>query len=291
MNVTPMLENPCSGCVIGAALPGRGQAMAENLGDLRPPVVVLVQPQMGENIGMAARAMANFGLLEMRIVAPRDGWPNARAIETATGATDILDRATLYPSVREAVADCHCVWATTARARGQGKRVVAPRAAMQAVVGGGVAQRHAVLFGPERTGLANDDISLADAILTFPVSPGHTSLNMSQAVLLVGYEWFVTAHGGAPAFDGKDQGLPATREMVHSFFDFIETELDQAGFFVPDAKRALMQRNFRNILHRLAMTEQDVRTLRGAAAALVNGRRRRKDAGMENKRDGWPAKE
>lgn len=239
------------------------------------PVIILVRPQMGENIGMAARAMANFGASALRLVAPRDGWPNAKAVETAAGATAILEAARIYPDVRAAVADCQFVWATTARARGQGKRVEAARMAVAEMVQQGNATGHAVLFGPERTGLENDEISLADAILTFPVDPAYASLNVSQAVLLVAYEWFSAAHGGAPAFGAKEQGPPAPRAMVHSFFDFIEGELDAAGFFVPDHKKPLMQRNFRNILHRLAMSEQDVRTLRGAIVALVNGRRAR----------------
>ena len=241
------------------------------------PVVVLVQPQMGENIGMAARAMANFGADTLRLVAPRDGWPNARAVETATGAAHVLEQAVVFPDVRSAIADCQFVWATTARARGQGKRVTAARAAMIETATAGADVRHAVLFGPERTGLGNDDISLCDAILTFPVDPAHASINVSQAVLLVAYEWFSAAHGSVPAFAEKEQGPPAPRAMVHSFFDFIEAELDKAGFFVPVQKRSLMQRNFRNILHRLAMTDQDVRTLRGAIVALINGRRTRRD--------------
>lgn len=243
---------------------------------VQAPVIVLVRPQMGENIGMSARAMANFGLSELRLVAPRDGWPNGKAVETAAGATGILDRASLFPDVRSAVADCGFVWATTARARGQGKRVESARAAMTETALHGAA-RHAVLFGPERTGLENDEISLADAILTFPVDPAYASLNVSQAVLLVAYEWFALMLGGAPAFSAKEQGPPAPREMVHSFFDFVEGELEAAGFFTPDHKKALMQRNFRNILHRLAMSEQDVRTLRGAIVALVNGRRLRRN--------------
>lgn len=247
-------------------------------GRLPAPVIVLVRPQMGENIGMAARAMRNFGVPALRIVAPRDGWPNAKAVETAAGATAILDSAAIFPDVRSAVADCHFVWATTARARGQGKRVESARAAMAETVAAGD-MRHAILFGPERTGLDNEEISLSDAILTFPVDPAYASLNVSQAVLLVAYEWFALAQGGALPFGAKEQGPPAPREMVHSLFDFVELELEQAGFFAPDHKKALMQRNFRNILHRLAMTEQDVRTLRGAFAALVQGRRRRTGAG------------
>ncbi|MGL5735345.1 MAG: RNA methyltransferase [Beijerinckiaceae bacterium] len=253
--------------------------MSEGAMNALPPVIVLVRPQMGENIGMAARAMANFGLGALRIVAPRDGWPNPKAEETAAGATHILNAAQVFDSVRAAVADCHGVWATTARARGQGKRVETPRIAMAECAAAGAGHRTAILFGPERTGLENDDISLCDGILTFPVDPAFASLNVSQAVLLVAYEWFSIAQGGGPAFGAKEQGPAAPREMVHSFFDFIESELDQAGFFVPDHKKPLMQRNFRNILHRLAMSEQDVRTLRGAVVALVNGRRVRKHAG------------
>jgi tRNA/rRNA methyltransferase len=244
------------------------------------PVIILVEPQMAENIGMCARAMANFGLSELRLVQPRDGWltdgelPKAAA-QTAAGAVHILENASLFPDVATAIADLNFVYATTARERGQMKRVFTPAEAMpdtaQRLANG---QRIGILFGRERTGLENDQISLADAILTFPVNPNFTSLNLAQAVLLTGYEWLKAIEGGLPPFQREGSALPAKREMVLSLFDYVEEELDKAGFF-PPAKREIMVRNFRDILHRLAMSEQDARTLRGAFSALARGRRRK----------------
>lgn len=241
------------------------------------PVIILVEPQMAENIGMAARAMANFGLAEMRLVAPRDGRPEKTgkkkgAHQAASGASHIIEGATIYPDTRSAIADLSMVFATTARERGQMKRVLTPDAAcpeMAERIGQG--QRIGILFGKERTGLSNDDVSLADAVLTFPVNPAFASLNLAQAVLLVGYEWFKAAGGEAP-FKGESTSPPAPREMVTSFFDYLEESLSGTGFFPPD-KRPIMVRNLRDIFHRLAMTEQDVRTLRGAFVAMVTGRK------------------
>lgn len=242
------------------------------------PVVILVAPQMAENIGMAARAMANFGLHELRLVAPRDGWPQKTtrkkgAWQAASGATHILDNARLFATLPEAIADLHAVYATTARSREQMKRVWTPAELMPELpmrIAAG--HRVGILFGRERTGLDNDEVSLADAILTFPVDPKFASLNLAQAVLLVGYEWFKASTGGAAPFRSGAGSAPATREGVVSFFAFLEDSLADAGFFPPD-KRPIMARNLRDIFHRIEMTEQDVRTLRGAMTALVRGRR------------------
>jgi len=240
------------------------------------PAVILVEPQLGENIGMAARAMANFGLSELRLVNPRDGWPSDKALAAASGAQAIVEGASLYPDARSAIADLHGVFATTARERGQMKRVFSPEEALRDIrprLAQG--ERFGVLFGRERTGLENDEISLADAIVTFPVNPAFASLNLAQAVLLVGYEWFKLSSGAALPFGGEARSPPATRDMVVSLFDFLEGELDAVDFYPPD-KRPVMTRNMRDILHRMAMSEQDVRTLRGALKALVEGRRARK---------------
>ncbi len=226
------------------------------------PAIVLVQPQMGENIGMAARAMMNFGLSDLRIVAPRDGWPNEKALAAAVGADALIARATVHATVAEAVADRQFVWATTARARGQGKRVALPSDAMDDAARSDL--RVAVLFGAERTGLSNDDVALADAILTFPVDDALPSLNLAQAVMLVAYEWRRRAIGEAAPFSSPFGTEPADRAPVLSLFDFI-----------PENKRPIMVRNLRNILHRIGMTEQDVRTLRGVVTALAEGRRKR----------------
>lgn len=236
------------------------------------PAVILVEPQMGENIGMAARAMANFGLSELRLVAPRDGWPNEKAVAAAAGATALVEGARLFPDVRAAIADLRFVLATTARERGQMKRVLSPEAAMgearaRVARGEGVG----ILFGRERTGLENDEVSLADAIVTFPVNPAFPSLNLAQAVLLVGYEWFKGA-GAALPFGGEPQSPPAPREMVVSFLDYLEAELDAVSFYPPD-KRPVMARNMRDMILRMGMSEQDVRTMRGAIRALAERRR------------------
>lgn len=237
------------------------------------PVVILVRPQLAQNIGMAARAMANFGLSRMRIVAPRDGWPQPDAYAAASGAVQIIEEAELYPDLASAIADRQHVFACTARERGQAKEIIgADVAARRAAAAMAADEGVAIVFGPERSGLENDEVGLADTIITFPVNPGFASLNLAQSVLLVGYEWFRVAHMAQPA-PAEPRSPPARRESVLSFFEFLKLELDNVGFFSPVAKRPVMTRNLLNIFHRLAMTEQDVRTLRGAIVALVAGRR------------------
>jgi tRNA/rRNA methyltransferase len=237
------------------------------------PVIVLVEPQMGENIGMAARAMANFGLSRLRLVAPRDGWPNEKADAAAAAATGILAAAEVFPTARAAIADLSFVLATTARERGQMKRVLSPETAMaqarERTAGG---QGIGILFGRERTGLENDEVSLADAIVTFPVDPAFASLNLAQAVLLMAYEW---SRERPLPFAGEGRSPPAPREMTASLFDYLEAELDAVNFYPPD-KRPVMARNMRDIVLRMEPSEQDVRTLRGAIRALAEGRRVRK---------------
>lgn len=236
------------------------------------PAVILVEPQLPENIGMVARAMANFGLTELRLVAPREGWPQAQANAAAAGATHILDGARLYGDVREAVADLSFVFATTAREREQMKRVFGPREAVAEARGRLAAgQGVGILFGRERTGLTNDEVSLSDAIVTFPVNPAFPSLNLAQAVLLVAYEWYSLQTSGALPFSGESRTPPAPREMLAALFDYVERELDAVDYF-PTDKRASMVRNLRDILLRMGMSEQDVRTLRGAIRALAKGR-------------------
>jgi tRNA/rRNA methyltransferase len=240
------------------------------------PIIILVEPQLAENIGMVARAMANFGLSELRLVSPRNGWPKKGAHSAASGAVHVLEAARLYDTAREAIADLNYVFATTARERGQMKRVFAPEAAMREAQGRiGEGQGVGILFGRERTGLENDEVSLADSIVTFPVDPKFSSLNLAQAVLLVSYEWHKLATGGALPFSGEIRSPPARREMLTSFFDYLEAELEAVNFY-PEDKKPIMARNMRDIFHRLAMTEQEVRTLRGAIRALAEGRRLRK---------------
>ncbi|MBZ6075436.1 RNA methyltransferase [Microvirga puerhi] len=239
------------------------------------PIIILVEPQLAENIGMVARAMANFGLSDLRLVSPRNGWPKKGAHSAASGATHVLEGAKLYDTAREAIADLNYVFATTARERGQMKRVFGPEPAMaeaHARIASG--QGVGILFGRERTGLENDEISLADAIVTFPVDPKFSSLNLAQAVLLMSYEWQRRATGGALPFGSEQSTPPAPREMLVSFFDYIESELDAVNFY-PEDKKPIMARNMRDIFHRLQLSEQDVRTLRGAIRAIAEGRRLR----------------
>src|SRR5271157_2578235 len=217
------------------------------------PAVVLVRPQLAVNIGMCARAMANFGLDDLRLVNPREGWPRDDeyrdvAYAAAAGATALLNAARVFQSVEAAVADLNFVYAATARERGQMKAVLAPSAAMNAAAAAG-GEKRGVLFGPERTGLDNDEVAIADAIVTFPSNPAYASLNLAQAVLICGYEWFKAAHGDAPPPPNIPRVVspPAQREMLLAFFDFLEGKLDENGFFRPVTKKPGMRRNLRNI--------------------------------------------
>ncbi len=243
------------------------------------PAVILVRPQLAVNIGMCARAMANFGLDDLRLVNPREGWPRSDdyrkvAYSAAAGATALLDGARVFVSVGAAIADCRRVYASTARERGQAKAVMTPSVAMAATsIAAG--EKHAILFGPERTGLDNDEVAIADAIVTFPSSPAYASLNLAQAVLLFGYEWFKAVHGDAPppSTSPRATSPPAQREMLLAFFDYLEARLDENGFFRPATKMPGMRRNLRNIFHRMELTQQDVRTLWGAVVRLAEGPR------------------
>lgn len=253
-------------------------------GSGRPPAVVLVRPQLAVNIGMAARAMANFGLSDLRLVAPREAWPLAEpykgmAEAAASGAIGLLHSARIFDTVEAAVDDLHLVYATTARERGQGKPILAPAESMLAVCRMTKA-RSGILFGPERTGLSNDEIVLGDAVVTFPVDAAYGSLNLAQAVLLMAYEWFKAARGDRPPFAPVDHSVPARKSDLLALFTFLEEELTKAGYFRPEEKQPIMRRNLRNIFQRVPLTEQDVRTLRGAIVRLVEGPRlpgRRRD--------------
>ena len=249
------------------------------------PAVILVQPQLGENIGFAARAMANFGLGDLRLVAPRDGWPNDKAHAAAAGAVFVVEQAKVYESVEAAIGGLHYVLAATARPRDMVKPVLAPdSAATELRRRGATGEGGGILFGPERSGLDNDTISLADAILTAPVSPDFASLSLPQAVLVSAYEWLKSETlspplGRVTEFDGPAQeGLaapdtrPATREELFGLFRHLESELDRTGFLRPPEKRPTMVRAIRNMFHRMGATEQDVRTWRGIVAALSKPR-------------------
>lgn len=233
------------------------------------PVIILVRPQLGENIGMAARAMLNCGLSELRLVAPRDGWPSDKAQRAASGADVVLDKAKVFGSVAEAVSGLQRVVATTARTRELVQRIVtARRAAID--IRGWIAsgERVGILFGPERTGLENDDAVLADTALTIPLNPQFSSLNVAQAVLLVAYEWMTSADA-SPAERMSDHATrPATKDELQNLFDHLERALDQSGFLRHKAMRPGMVNNLRALLQRATMTEQEVRTFHGVIKFL-----------------------
>lgn len=245
------------------------------------PAIILVEPQMGENIGAAARAMANFGLSELRLVAPRDGWPNPVARTNASGANGIIEGALLFCSVEEAIADLSFVLATTARRRDMTKPVLAPEmAAIQIRDRLDEGIRSGILFGPERTGLESDHVALCDAIVMAPVNPAFASLNLAQAVLLLAYEWYkLVGHsnlGRETAVDpAAREGLQqrrsrmATKAELAHFYERLETALDETGFLKPAERRPIMVRNLRNIFARSSLTEQEVRTLHGVVSALT----------------------
>jgi tRNA/rRNA methyltransferase len=247
------------------------------------PAILLVDPQLGENIGAAARAMANGALNELRLVRPRDGWPNPKADASAVGATEVLAGVTLHESTEAAIADLTSVYATTARHRGMTKRVLTPRAAIgeirQALAAGG---RPGILFGPERTGLENDDIALADAVICVPLNPDFSSLNLAQAVMILAYEWYQAIAEAPPEQLVTNRSEPATKAALHGFFGHLEAELDDTGFFPVPEKRPSMVRNIRNVFERANLTAQEVRTLHGIVARLVgwgSGRRGSGDGG------------
>jgi len=229
-----------------------------------PPAFILVRPQMGENIGAAARAMLNFGLERMRVVAPRDGWPSSSAVAMASGAGRVLDAAQLYRDVQGAVADCDYVYATTARGRELTKPIFTPEAAMEdarARVAAG--QRVAVMFGPERAGLENEDITRANAIITVPVNPDFPSLNLAQCVLLTGYEWRRQTVPNAAVVHHMARTQWASGEEVEKLGDHFESRLEDAGFFYPPEKVAGMKEGLRNMWSRLGLTRAEVQTLHG----------------------------
>jgi len=243
--------------------------------DLEGPIVILVEPQLGENIGMAARAMGNFALSRLRIVNPRDGWPNVSAQRAAAGADQILCCAELFDTVEAAVADLTLLFATTARAHDQAKPVVAPEAAAREIAAHVAAESGGagILFGRERYGLRNEEVALANRIITFPVNPGFASLNLAQAVLLVGYEWFKLSTEGVLPFSMPERSEPASQHQMQAFFDNLVAELDKVEFLRPREKRETMLVNLRNIFTRMDPTKQDMHTLHGVVMAIAEGRK------------------
>ena len=241
--------------------------------DTCAPVVVLVEPQLGENIGTAARAMANFGLTDLRLVAPRDGWPNERATAAASGANHVIDAAQVFDRLEDAIADRQFVYATTARTRDMPKPVRGPRqavAALRSRIAAG--ERTAVLFGRERWGLTNEEVLLADEIVTFPVNPHFASLNIAQAVLLIGYEWMQSGLGKDELPTrialSRDLDPVATKAELIGLMEHLESALDRAGYFRTEDMRGARIRNLRTLLQKRSFTGPEIQVLRGVVSAL-----------------------
>ena len=244
---------------------------------MKPPAIILSHPQLGENIGAAARAMANFGLSDLRLVAPRAGWPNAKAVAMAAGAAKLVENARLFDSVAEAVADLHRVYATTARDRGIAREVLTPGEAAKRLRGASArGEKTGILFGNERAGLDNEEISLCDCVITIPTAD-FASINLAQAVLIASYEWFRAADATRPARleHGVLQRKP-TREELLGLFEHLERELLASGFLYPPDKVDGMRRAIRATLHRARLTYQESQTLRGMIVALAKGKHRAK---------------
>jgi tRNA/rRNA methyltransferase len=255
-------------------MPGSGTDKTKPWTEVGGPIVVLVEPQLGQNIGTAARAMANFGLSRLRLVKPRDGWPDIQAVRAASGADAVLDGVTLFDTLEAALADCNFVLATTARAHDQAKPVLGPEQAARDIAPRiAEGQNVAVVFGRERWGLQNEEVGLADAIVTFPVNPAFASLNLAQAVLVIAYEYFKLAGGGALPFAMPLRSPPAGKQQLFAFFADLEAELEKVEFFRPPEKRPTMTINLRNIFGRMQPTQQDVQTLHGVIMAIAEGRK------------------
>jgi len=253
----------------------------------RTPIIILVEPQLVENIGMTARAMMNCGLAQLRLVDPRDPWPlhevmEERMMAASSGADEILRNAKVFATLPEAVADLHYVYATTSRSHDMVNRILTPKSAapdMAERIEAG--QKAGVLFGRERTGLVNDQIVLANAKITIPLNPEFASLNLAQAVLLISYEWYQAKDRTPERRLHTGSSRPALREEYLNFFNRLESELDKSGFFVAPDMRPIMTRSLQNMLQRAEMTEQEIRTWHGVLSALVGipqGRRKANDA-------------
>jgi TrmH family RNA methyltransferase len=248
--------------------------------DLQPignsPVVILVRPQLADNIGACARAMANGGLFHMRLVAPRDGWPQEKAWRTASGADRLLDAATVHATVADAVADLHHVFATCPRPRHIVKPLLTARGAaaeLRVIADRGL--RAGLLFGPERAGLDNDDMAQADTLVRFPLNPDFMSLNLAQAVMVMAYEWWTAADGTPPRALVTHESPVATKARLENFLLHLVDQLDACGFLRNLPKRPGMIRNLRHLFQRGEVTDQELRTLHGVVTELAIGRRRR----------------
>lgn len=249
------------------------------LPDTKPPIAILVEPQLGENIGMVARAMGNFGWYRLRLVKPRDGWPNAKAGAAASGAKHIVEQAQLFDSLAEAISDLTLVFGTSARSHDLAKPVIGPQKAAQAAIERQTGQTRPMVgyvFGREAWGLTNDEVALCNDLLTLPVNPECPSLNIAQAVLVCAYDWrravlrkdFGTDEPDWLPLEQADRGRFASKHDLSGLFEHLEGLLDQRGFFHPPEKRARMVRNLRTIFQKADLTEQEVRTLRGVLSSL-----------------------
>jgi tRNA/rRNA methyltransferase len=255
-------------------MPGAGSDKTKRWAKAGGPVVILVEPQLAENVGTTARAMANFGLERLRLVNPREDHLSPRARAAASGADRVLEGAGNFDTLADALADCTLVFAATAREHDQAKLVVAPeQAAREMAPRIAAGETVAVVFGRERNGLENDEVGLADRILTLPVNPAFASLNLAQAVLVVGYEWFKLKTSGALPFRMPEKSPAAAKQQLLAFFADLERELEKVEFFRPPEKRETMRINLRNIFLRMQASQQDVRTLHGVILAIAEGRK------------------
>ncbi len=238
------------------------------------PVVVLVGPQLADNIGACARAMANGGLFHLRLVAPRDGWPQPKAWRNSSGAHRILDEVTVHATLPEAVADLHHVFATCPRPRHIIKPVMTARGAafeLREICSRGL--RAGILFGPERAGLDNDDLAVADALVRYELNPAFMSLNLAQAVMVMAYEWWMAADPTPPRTLMTNETRVATKAELENFLSHLTDQLDACGFLRNLPKRPGMVRNIRHFFQRGEVTEQELRTLHGIVTELALGRR------------------
>ena len=239
----------------------------------KQPSIILVKPQMGENIGSAARAMLNFGLENMRVVAARDGWPSQSAVATASGAGRVLDQARHFSSFHDAVGDCHFVFATTARGRDLTKPVYDPKKAMKIAfekISDG--QKVGIIFGPERAGLENTEVVRSNALITVPVNPDFSSINLAQTVLLLSYEWFLATDIYEENFSNTRKTSVASILEIEKLSEQYENELEKIGFFFPEEKATSMKSTLRNIWSRLPLTVSDVRAFHGILRHLLKRR-------------------
>ena len=255
-------------------MPGAGTDKTKRWTQAGGPIVILVEPQLAENIGTTARARANFGLERLRLVNPREDCLSPRARAAASGADRVLERAKRFERLESAIADCTLVLAATAREHNQAKPVVSPEhAAGEMVARIAAGETIAVVFGRERNGLENDEVGLADRILTLPVNPAFASLNLAQAVLIIGYEWFKLKTSGALPFQMPEKSPAAAKQQLLAFFADLERELEKVEFFRPPEKRETMVINLRNVFLRMQATQQDIRTMHGVILAIAEGRK------------------